>query len=318
MSDDLPLSQNRPRLMNGTAVSRFCFGAMQFGSGADRPAAREMYDASRAAGINFFDTAYVYTDGLSETWLGELIRSEREAVYVASKVSSNGPADRETICAQMDESRRRLHVDCIDAVYLHRWDAQTPLEETFETLAELRNAGAFRDLGVSNYAAWQVMKAAGVAERFGLRITLLQPMYNLVKRQAEVELLPMARDQGISVVPYSPLGGGLLTGKYGAGRSGRLTDDSRYAARYGLPWMYETADALSRLAHDAGVSAATLAVAWVAQNPSVTAPIISARSLAQLGPSLAAMDLVMEDTLCQRITALSPTPAPATDRLEEA
>lgn len=318
MSDDHQLSQTRPRLADGAPVSRFCFGAMQFGSGADRTAAHAMYDACRAAGINSFDTAHVYTDGLSETWLGELIRSEREKVYIASKVSSNGPADRDTICAQMDESRRRLDLDCLDAVYLHRWDAETPLEETFETLAELRVGGAFRDLGVSNYAAWQVMKAVGVAKQFGLRITLLQPMFSLVKRQAEVELLPMARDQGIAVAPYSPLGGGLLTGKYGAGESGRLTHDRRYSVRYGQPWMYETASALSRLADEVGTPAATLAVAWVARNPEVTAPIISARSPAQLEPSLAAINFVMDDTLYRRVSALSPTPPPATDRLEEA
>ncbi|MCR9087230.1 MAG: aldo/keto reductase [Rhodobacteraceae bacterium] len=318
MSTDAHISQVRPQLADGTPVSHFCFGAMQFGSGADQTAARAMYDACRAAGINFFDTAHVYTDGLSETWLGSMVRDEREAVYVASKVSSNGPADRGTICAQMDESRRRLGLDCIDAVYLHRWDAHTPLDETFDTLAELRVAGAFRDLGVSNYAAWQVMKAAGVAAKFGLRITLLQPMYNLVKRQAEVELLPMAQDQGIAVAPYSPLGGGLLTGKYSAGGKGRLSSDPRYAVRYGQSWMYETAGALSQLAEEIGISATTLAVAWVAQAPAITAPIISARSLAQLEPSLAALEFAMDQELRDRITALSPTPAPATDRLEEA
>lgn len=145
----------------------------------------------------------------------------------------------------------------------------------------------------------------------------IQPMYSLVKRQAEVELFPMAQSEGITVVPYSPLGSGLLTGKYTAGGMGRLSSDKRYAARYGQSWMLEAAKGLSKLAAETHVSAATLAVAWAGRHQAVAAPIISARNVAQLAPSLAALDAPLSDELYARIEALSPRPAPATDRLEE-
>ncbi|MEM7488594.1 MAG: aldo/keto reductase, partial [Pseudomonadota bacterium] len=217
-----------------------------------------------------------------------------------------------------EESRSRLKMDVIDLLYIHRWDGDTPLEETFETLAELQSRGTVRYLGVSNFAAWQVMKAQAVAARFDTRIDAIQPMLNLVKRQAEVEILPMAIDQGIDVAPYSPLGGGLLTGKYATGGDGRLRTDARYAARYGDAWMHRTAADLAALAAKLDVAPATLAVAWTMTRPGVTAPIVSARSAEQLAPSLAAASFAMDDDLAARITALSRQPPPATDRLEEA
>ncbi|RYH08669.1 aldo/keto reductase [Tropicimonas sp. IMCC6043] len=308
---------NKLTTLDGTEISSYCFGAMQFGAGADRSASEEMYAACRDAGINFFDTAHGYTEGLSETWLGEMVRPEREAVFFATKVAVSGGSGRQNILTQFDESRSRHALDCVDGLYLHRWDPNTPLEETFETLAVLREDGKIRYVGVSNFAAWQVMKAVCVASRLGLEISLLQPMYNLVKRQAEVELFPMATDQGIAVAPYSPLGGGLLTGKYVEGSSGRLMTDQAYHRRYGETWMFDVAQALVGIGKEVGQSSATLAVAWVASNPAVTAPIISARSLEQLKPSLAAVGLTLDPTLRARITALSPTPGPATDRSEE-
>ncbi|MEV8467255.1 aldo/keto reductase [Fluviibacterium sp. DFM31] len=305
------------KTLDGTPLSRFCFGAMQFGVGADRAASEAMYAACRNAGINFFDTAHVYTSGLSETWLGEMVRDERETVFVASKVASTGGSGRANILEQFDISRARHKLDCVDGLYLHRYDPDTPLEETFETLAGLRDAGKIRHVGVSNFAAWQTMKAVAVARQFDLKIALMQPMYNLVKRQVEVEILPMAADQGIAVVPYSPLGGGLLTGKYLDGASGRLKTDERYRVRYGDAWMQDAAAELKSLADELGLSPATLAVAWVASHPGVAAPIISARSVAQLRPSLDAMTFDMDADLRARITALTPTLEPATGRSEE-
>ncbi|MGB3408489.1 MAG: aldo/keto reductase [Jannaschia sp.] len=303
---------------DGTPISPLCFGAMQFGGKADPATSRAMYDACRAAGVTFFDTAFAYTDGASETLLGEFIRTERDGLTIATKASYTGGAGRESILSSVETSRKRLGIDVIDVLYMHRWDDDTPLEETFETLTGLRDAGTIRHAAVSNYAAWQVMKAQAVAATYGLKITMMQPMYNLVKRQVEVEILPMAMDQGIAVVPYSPLGGGLLTGKYATGGEGRLTHDSRYAARYGPKWMHEAAGELARLAAETGMEPATLAVAWAARHPAVTAPIVSAQSVEQLAPSLAAMAVSLDDDLYARITSLSPTPAPATDRLEEA
>ena len=277
-----------------------------------------MYDAARAAGITHFDTAYVYTDGASETLLGQMIRDERDSLLIATKAAYTGGADSTDILAQFDVSRQRLALDMVDLLYLHRFDDDTPLEHTFETLAQLQQRGTIRYIGVSNFAAWQVMKAQSVAATFDTRIDVIQPMYNLVKRQAEVELMPMCMDQGIAVVPYSPLGGGLLTGKYARGETGRLTTDERYGARYGRDWMHDTATRFADLAHDMGVNPATLAVAWAAAHPSAPSPIVSARNAAQLAPSLLAEGFTMTADLYAQIAALSPTPAPATDRLEEA
>lgn len=304
--------------LDGSALSPLCFGTMQFGGKADEEASRAMYDACRAAGINFFDTAHVYTDGASETLLGRFAGPERERIVIATKANFPGGAGRANILSSLDDSRRRMGTDVIDILYLHRWDGETPLEESFETLARLQSDGTVRHLAVSNYAAWQVMKAQAVAAGFGTRIDMIQPMYNLVKRQAEVEILPMAADQDIAVAPYSPLGGGLLSGKYADGGSGRLTEDTRYAARYAPDWMHEAARGLSRIAVETGDHPATLAVAWAAAHPAVTAPIISARDTAQLAPSLAALDRRLDDDLKARLDALAPAPAPATDRLEEA
>ncbi|SFR41576.1 aldo/keto reductase [Litoreibacter janthinus] len=304
---------------NGAPASKLCFGTMQFGGKADIVASQSMYEDCRIAGINFFDTAYVYTGGQSETMLGRFVQRERDDVLIATKAAYDKPATKANVLQSYEESRARMKVDTIDLMYLHRFDRETPLQDSFEALAELREDGLIRYIGISNFAAWQVMKAAQIARNLGTTVDVLQPMYNLVKRQAEVEIIPACEDQGIGVVPYSPLGGGLLTGKYASDdASGRLIDDARYNARYNVPWMHDAAATLPKLAAKHGTDAATLAVAWVAHNPGVTAPIISARSSEQLAPSLAAMEFSMSDALYDEVTALSQTPAPATDRLEEA
>ncbi len=298
-------------------MGRLVFGTMQFGGRADEAASRAMYDACRDAGLVHFDTAHVYTDGASETILGKFVEAEREDVIIASKVGYTGGAGAENMRAQFDISRKRLGMDVVDLLYLHRFDEDTDLRETMECFAELKAAGQIRYVGLSNFAAWQVVKAQWIASEFDIRVDVLQPMYNLVKRQAEVEILPMCADQDIAIAPYSPLGGGLLTGKYAIGGSGRLSEDDRYAARYGLDWMHQTANDLSNLAADTGCDPATHAVAWAMHHPSAPMPIISARDTEQLAPSLAALTFPMDDALYQRITALSQTPPPATDRIEE-
>jgi len=289
---------------------------MQFGNTADEITSEQMYQACRAADVNFFDTAHTYTDGQSETMVGKFSAPERSTLFIATKCASTGGSGKANILAQFDESRKRLNMDYVDILYLHQWDDNTALEETFETLAGLIEAGKTRHLAVSNFAAWQVMKAQSVAKSFGVEIAMLQPMYNLVKRQAEVEILPMALSEGFAVCPYSPLGGGLLTGKYASGMTGRIDTNKMYASRYSQQWMHETARELAKLARELGVHPATLAVSWVAKNAAVTAPIISARSAEQLQPSLAALSFELDDTLCEKLSSLSPRPAPATDRSE--
>lgn len=304
--------------LSGSFASQLCFGCMQFGGTADATASRGMFDACREAGVNFFDTAHTYTGGASEQLVGEFVRDGREQLIIATKAAYTGGSGRANLLSQFDESRTRLGLDPVDILYLHRWDPVTPLEETFSTLAELQQAGAIRHIGVSNFAAWQVMKAQQVATELGTRIDVLQPMYSLIKRQAEVELFPMAQSEDLAVVPYSPLGSGLLTGKYLTGGTGRLSTDTRYAARYGQSWMAETAEALTKLSSELNTEASTLAVAWAANNPAVLSPIISARNAGQLAGSLNAMTLSLSADDYDRISALSPSPPPATDRLEEA
>ena len=294
------------------------FGCMQFGGRADEAASRAMYDAARAAGVTEFDTAHGYTEGNSERLLGRFAKGD-DAVRIATKVGYEGGSGRANLSAQFSQSLQRLGVEKVDLLYLHRFDPATSLEETIGLLVEWQLAGRIDRIGVSNFAAWQVMKAQAVAARFGSRIDVIQPMYNLVKRQVEVEILPMCADQGIAVRAYSPLGGGLLTGKYAGGQGGRLVEDARYRARYAPPAMHEAAAGLAAVSAEVGVHPATLAVAWVMGCPiAPVIPLISARDAPQLAPSLAAAGFVMDEGLRARLSALFPAPPPATDRIEEA
>lgn len=296
--------------------SPLAFGTMQCGGRADESASNAMFHACFDAGLRHFDTAWVYTDGASETLLGRFAKTR--GIEIATKIGYQGGANRANLTAQFDTSRRRLGVEAVDLLYLHRFDTETPLGESLETLAAWQAKGLIRRIGLSNFAAWQVMKAQAVAHSLGTRIDAIQPMYSLVKRQAEVEILPMAADQGITAYTYSPLGGGLLSGKYTAGGAGRLTEDSRYAARYAPDFMARAAADLAALAADLATHPATLAVAWAKCHPSHPIPLISAREVGQLAPSLAAVNYPMTDETYARIAALSPAPPPATDRLEEA
>lgn len=308
-----------PASLSGHAASPFGFGTMQFGAGSDEPACGAIFDACREAGINVFDTAFVYNDGEAERVLGRLIaRDRRDDLIIMSKCAAVGGAGRANILDQVSRSRSRLGLDVIDVMFIHIWDAETPLEDTFSTLAGLQADGAIRAVGVSNFSAWQVMKARAVADTLGLTIDVIQPMYNLLKRQAEVELFPMCLSEDIAATPYSPLAGGMLTGKYRIGGTGRLTENDMYRVRYGQPWMSETVAKLADFAGRAGQDLATLAVAWMARHPAVTAPLISARSVTQLAPSLAAMDVEMDDAFHAAMSDLTLTPPPATDRTEEA
>lgn len=303
--------------ISGKPVSRFSFGTMQFGGKADEAAAGEMYADCRAAGINFFDTAHAYQGGKSEEITGRLVADERDDIFLATKTGDGKCVSPEVIHREFALSRERLGLETVDLLYIHQWDPVTPLETSLGTIAEYVRSGAVRHVGVSNFAAWQIMKARQIAAELGFEVTIVQQMYNLVKRQAEVEVLPMAEMEGLFVCPYSPLGGGLLTGKYAAGGEGRLSQDKMYIARYAPEWMHNAASELATLAAEAGVHPATLAVAWVARHGGVWGPIISARSSEQLAPSLAAMKFEMDDALYGAISALSPTPPPANDRLEE-
>ncbi len=314
----------------GVQVSSLCFGTMSFGGDADEATAAALFNRCREAGINFFDCANVYNRGRSEEILGRLIAEAgcREEVIITSKVGfPMGPdvntrgASRRHIMRQVEGSLRRLRTDWIDIYFLHGPDPKTPVEEILRAFDDLVRQGKTLYAGVSNWAAWQIARALGIADLKNLnRFACIQPMYNLVKRQAEVELLPLAQAEQLGVITYSPLGGGLLTGKFGTSRrpeSGRLTVNKIYQARYGDPINFEIADRLTAYAADHGVHPATLAVAWVMTHPAVTAPIIGARNLDQIEPSLRAADFPMTPEMRAELSALSPEPPPATDRSEE-
>jgi len=312
----------------GLMVSPLCFGTMSFGGIADLETSRAMFNQCRDAGINFFDCADVYEKGTSEEVLGSLIKDCRNEVVITSKayfrtgddVNAMG-ATRYHIMQSIENSLRRLNTDRIDLYFIHRFDDKTPIEETLRVLDDLVRQGKVLYLGASNFAAWQVAKANGICAREGwTRFECIQPMYNLVKRQAEVEILPMAQSEEIGVIPYSPLGGGLLSGKYGKGekpQSGRLIENKMYQIRYGDGDLYDVADRFTALAKELDVHPASLAVAWVASNPGVTAPIIGARNPEQLASSIASLKIDMTPEIRSRISALSPTPPPASDRNEE-
>lgn len=312
----------------GVKVSRVGLGAMSFGGDADETTAWSLYRAARDAGVNLIDTADVYNEGRSEEFLGRFMRGEREDLVIASKAyfpTSKDPNGRGTsrfhLVRAVEASLRRLQTDRIDLYYLHRFDDATDLDETLRALDDLVRAGKILYPAVSNFAAWQIAHALGrqVAEGWA-RLVASQPMYNLVKRTAEIEMLPMAQSLGIAVIPYSPTGGGLLTGKYGVDKkpaTGRLLDTKMYTVRYSNPAFYDVAEKFTALAAELGHHPTTLSVAWVASHPAVTSVLVGGRNLDQLGPALAAKDLVLDAETRARISALSPEPPPATDRNEE-
>jgi aryl-alcohol dehydrogenase-like predicted oxidoreductase len=312
----------------GVKVSRVALGVMSFGGDADEATAASIWRAARDAGVNLIDTADVYNEGRSEQILGRLMKHERDQLVIASKAyfpMGQGPNDRGAsryhLVRAVEASLRRLDTDRIDLYYVHRFDDVTDLAETLRGLEDLVRSGKILYPACSNFAAWQVAHALGIQRLHGWApLVAIQPMYNLVKRQVEVEILPMAQSLGLAVIPYSPTGGGLLTGKYGTDRrpdSGRLLDTKMYTVRYADPGYMSIADKFNALAAELGHAPATLSVAWVASHPGVTSVLVGGRNVEQLRPTLAANQLILDDETRARITALSIDPPPATDRNEE-
>lgn len=314
----------------GVQVSPLCFGTMSFGGIADENMSRKMFKAARDWGINFFDSADVYNEGRSEELLGKFMQEHkcRDQLVITSKVFGKTAEDvnakglsRRHIKLEVEQSLRRLKTDWIDFYFVHSFDSKTDMLQTLRAMDALVKEGKILYPAVSNWAAWQIEKALGISRQESLaRFEMIQPMYNLTKRQAEVEILPMAEAENMGVISYSPLGGGLLTGKYGKDKrpdKGRLVEREDYATRYGLKQYYQIAEDFSNHAREKGVNPASLAVAWVMSNPTITAPIIGARNLDQLKGSLGALDIEMTEEWRKEITELSITPPLATDRLEE-
>jgi aryl-alcohol dehydrogenase-like predicted oxidoreductase len=312
----------------GVRLSELGLGTLSFGGDTDEAEAGRMVRRCLDAGVNHFDCADIYQGGAAEEVLGRLVAGVRDDVLLATKVGfPTGPGVNERGASALhlrravEASLRRLGTDRVDLLYLHRFDQRTDLDLTLRALDDLVRAGKVLYLGVSNFAAWQAATALGRSALHGWApIVATQPMYNLVKRQAEVEILPFAAAEDVAVLAYGPLAGGLLSGKYGrspGSGEGRLSSDPMYRARYADEADYRAAADLAAIATEVGVHPATLAVAWVAARPGVTAPLVGARSLEQLEPSLAAAEVELERAVVDRITALTPAPPPATDRSEE-
>ena len=315
----------KPLGRTGVQVSELCFGTMSFGGDADEAASAVMYKACRDAGINFYDCADQYNKGKAEEILGRLMKGHREDLVITTKCYNQAGEDinahgtsRRQVTRAVDASLKRLQTDSVDVLFLHQYDALTPLEESIRALEEIVRSGKAVYAALSNWSAWQTQRAVDLQERNGWgRVQVIQPMYNLVKRQAEVEVLPMAAANGIGVIPYSPAAAGLLSGKYSGDASGRIKTNKQYTARYGEPWVFEVADKFVAFCKARGLHPVSAAVAWTGSHPAVTAPIVGARNVEQLQASLDSVKIDMNKALRDEISALSRTPPPATDRLEE-
>ena len=313
---------------SGLRVSALTLGTMTFGGQGGFAAvgstgvaeARRQVDQCLDAGVNLIDTADVYSGGVSEEIVGEVLQGRRDDFLVATKVRmpmGPGPNDaglsRHHIIAGCEASLRRLRTDHIDLYQVHEWDGQTPLEETLEALRLLVTSGKVRYVGASNYTGWQLMKALGTADRTGLpRFVSEQIYYSLQARDAEYELIPAAVDQGLGVLVWSPLAGGLLSGKYRRGvqppaGSRQLTDWNEPPV-YDRERLYDTVEVLVRIGENRGVSAAQVALAYLLGKPAVTSLVIGARTSEQLTDNLAAADLTLTDDERAELDAASAPP----------
>lgn len=321
--------QYRPLGPTGVKVSALCFGTMNFGGESDEAASAALFARCRDAGINFFDCADAYQQGRSEEVLGRLIAGCRDELVITSKayrpmgtdLNARGSSRRHLLRA-VEDSLRRLGTDRIDIYYLHRFDSETRLEDTLRALDDLVRAGKILYPATSNFAAWQLQKALGLCERHHWALpAATQPMYNLLKRTAEVEVLPQAADAGLAVMAYGPLAGGLLSGKYGRDRqpeAGRMLTNTAYQQRYGAEWMPAAVERFCAFAAERGWHPASLAVAWVAAHPAVTVPVFGATRPGQIDAIVGSLEIPMTPELRAEIAALTPAPPPPHDRNDEA
>jgi aryl-alcohol dehydrogenase-like predicted oxidoreductase len=313
---------------SGLRVSTLTLGTMGFGgTGWASPVgqigvagAREQIAIARDAGVNLIDTADVYSSGLSEEILGEALGGDRDEVLIATKVRmpmGDGPNDaglsRHHIIRSAEASLRRLRTDHIDLYQVHEWDGQTPLEETLTALDDLVRSGKVRYIGASNYAGWHLMKALGISERRRLeRFVSQQIYYSLQNRDAEAELVPVALDQGLGILVWSPLAGGLLSGKYRRGVTAPA--GSRHLSEWDEPpvndedKLYDVIEVAVEIGKAHGVSAAPVALAYTLAKPAVTSLIVGARTAEQLRDNLAAADLQLSADEIARLDQVSGEP----------
>lgn len=285
-------------------VSELCLGCMTFGREADEEASKGLVADFLGAGGNFIDTADVYSNGVSEEITGRAIREVRDDVVLATKVRfpmGEGPNDvglsRKHVVKGCEDSLRRLGTDFIDLYQVHCWDAATPLDETLGALSDLVRAGKVRYVGVSNFAAWQIMKSVSLSDALGfVRFVCLQPQYSPVERNIEREILPLCLEEGLGVIPWSPLGGGFLSGKYRRGEepprgsriAGAEESMEEYWDRRATERNWRVLDAVGRVSGETGKSYAQVSLNWLLRQEGVTAPIVGARTAEQLEDNLGA------------------------------
>ncbi len=329
---------------SGLRVSALALGTMTFGGqgpfgktvSTDVAGASRLLDLCLDAGVNLIDTADVYSGGLSKEILGHAMQGRRNRLVVATKARfrmGDGPNDaglsRKHLIEACEASLKRLRTDHIDLYQVHQWDGQTPVEETVAALDALLRAGKVRYLGASNWSGWHLMKGLGVADRGGAaRFVSQQIHYTLQAREAEYELVPVSIDQGLGILVWSPLAGGLLSGKYRRGHT--APEGTRHFNNWGEPpvrdeaKLFDIIDVLVEMAHARGVTAARVALAWLLGRPAVTSLIVGARTEAQLTDNLAAAALVLTADERARLDAVSAPPllypywhqaAAASDRL---
>ena len=307
---------------SGLEVSRLVLGMMSFGDHSQRAwhldadAARPLVRRAAEAGVTAYDTADVYDRGVSEQVTGQLLRevfARREEYVLATKVyypMSDAPGDgglsRRHVLASIDASLRRLGTDHVDVYYVHRWDYETPIEETMEALDSVVRAGKARYLGASSMYAWQFAQAQHVAERNGWhRFVAMQNHYHLAYREEEREMVPLCLDQGVGVLPYSPLARGLLTGSRQRGGGGSTTRSGNDPAAGQLysDADFDVVDALVDVAADLGRPPAQVALAWLLGRPGVTAPVVGVTRAAHLEDALSSLDLDLDPDVCARLEA---------------
>lgn len=304
----------------GVKVSSLCLGCMMFGGRTGEQTSIQMIDRAIDAGINFLDTANVYNHGLSEEMTGKALRrnGKRAQTILATKVHAKMSDEdinmqgnsRRHILQQCDASLQRLQTDWIDLYQIHRPQSDIPIDETLRALDDLVRCGKVRYIGTSTFGAWQIMESLWVSEKLALnRFVTEQPPYNLLDRRIERELVPMAQTYGIGLIPWSPLAAGFLTGKYQRGQipaDGRWKDGHGPAGRNLTDAAYDAVDQLKQLASEKKCPVSQLSLAWVAQQPGITAPIIGPRTMDQLDDNLASINVSITAEDRQRIDQIAP------------
>ena len=290
----------------GLEVSRICLGCLTFGGQADEKESQRIVDTAWDGGINFFDTANVYTETLSEGFLGKALKGRRDKAVIATKVRGRmGPGvndvglSRKHIMDAVDGSLTRLQTDYIDLYQVHSWDANTPLEETLRALDDLVRWGKVRYIGCSNFAGWQLTKSLWISDVKGLaRFETVQPRYNLLFRGIEEELLPVCLSQGVGVIPYNPIAAGLLTGKHKRGQppvpGTRFDLREMYRDIYWYERNFEAVEKLETIAGKYSHTLLELALSWVLANPAITSAIVGASNTEQLQQSISAAEATLE------------------------